>query len=89
MFTDDLTKLLNSIDELKSMENQEIDFIKRGLSQLELILEMKEQQLIESNRQIETYKATIEILDRRLSRVCELNSQLVKEREKSKRTTTF
>ena len=81
MFTyENADELLKALDELKSMEGNELDLIKRGLDQLQLILEVKEKQLGNCYKEINTYKKTIALLDRSLKRSEEQVKQLLKER---------
>ena len=81
MFTyENADELLKALDELKSMEGNELDLIKRGLDQLQLILEVKEKQLGNCYKEINTYKKTIALLDRSLIRSEEQVKQLLKER---------
>lgn len=81
MFTyENVDELLKAMDELKSMEGNELDLIKRGLDQLQLILDVKEKQLGDCFKEIETYKKTIEILDRRLKKSEDQVRQLLKEK---------
>ena len=81
MFTyENADELLKALDELKSMEGNELDLIKRGLDQLQLILEVKEKQLGNCYKEINTYKKTIALLDRSLKRFEEQVKQLLKER---------
>lgn len=77
--------LLKAMDELKSMEGNELDLIKRGLDQLELILDIKEKQLEDCFQQIENYKKTITLLERRLKRAEEQIKQLSKEKNQNQR----
>ncbi len=81
MFTyENADELLKALDELKSMEGNELDLIKRGLDQLQLILEVKEKQLGNCYKEINTYKKTIALLDRCLKRSEQQVKQLLKER---------
>lgn len=80
-----IDELLKAMDELKCMEGNELDLIKRGLDQLELILDVKEKQLEECFKEIENHKKTITLLDRRLKRSEEQVRQLIKEKTQSKK----
>lgn len=76
--------LLKAMDELKCMEGNELDLIKRGLDQLELILDIKEKQLEDCFKEIDNYKKTITLLDRRLKRSEDQVKQLLKEKSHKK-----
>ena len=89
MFTyQNVDDLLKSMDELKSMEGNELDLIKRGLDQLQLILEVKEKQLGDCFKEIDTYKKTIALLDRRLKRSEEQVKELLKEKNQIEKQQT-
>ena len=80
-----IEELLNAMDELKSMEGNELDLIKRGLDQLQLILDIKEKQLEDCFKEIDMHKKTITLLDRRLKRSEEQVKQLTKEKSQSQK----
>lgn len=72
-----------STESIHELSLEEIDIIKRGLSQLELILAMKEKQLNEAFAQIKNYQKTLQERERRIDRLLELNSQYKKAYEKA------
>lgn len=89
MFTyENIDELLKAMDELKSMEGNELDLIKRGLDQLQLILDVKEKQLSDCFKEIENYKKTIELLDRRLKKSEDQVRQLLKEKNQIEKQQT-
>jgi CII-binding regulator of phage lambda lysogenization HflD len=89
MFTyENIDELLKAMDELKSMEGNELDLIKRGLDQLQLILDVKEKQLGDCFKEIENYKKTIELLDRRLKKSEDQVRQLLKEKNQIEKQQT-
>lgn len=86
MFTyENVDQLLKAMDELKSMEGNELDLIKRGLDQLQLILEVKEKQLHDCFQEIDTHKKTITLLDRRLKRSEAQVKELIQEKNQIER----
>lgn len=83
-----IDELLKAMDELKSMEGCEIDLIKRGVDQLELILNVKETQLSDAFLEIENYKKKIAVLERRLRNAEDQVKNMIKDKKnegKSKR----
>jgi CII-binding regulator of phage lambda lysogenization HflD len=89
MFTyENVDELFKAMDELKSMEGNELDLIKRGLDQLQLILDVKEKQLGDCFKEIENYKKTISLLNRLLKRSEDHVKQLLNEKNQIERQQT-